>query len=88
MIPRHYDCGMTFKEFVIFCFKDLSSPAIEIALITAWSLWKARNELLWDDKQSTVSEICLAAAGLTLDCLESGKLLHEGPTLETTSCNH
>jgi hypothetical protein len=43
--------------------------------------------LIWDNKQSTVSEICSAAAGLTLDCLESGKLLHEGPTLENTFCN-
>jgi hypothetical protein len=40
-------------------------------------LWKARNDLQWDNKCSNVSEICLSAAGLAVDFLESGQLLNE-----------
>uniref|UniRef100_A0A2N9F2E6 Enoyl reductase (ER) domain-containing protein n=1 Tax=Fagus sylvatica TaxID=28930 RepID=A0A2N9F2E6_FAGSY len=76
-IPVHYDQSVTFTEFIVSCFKDLSSPAIEIALTTAWSLWKAQNDLQWDNKCSNVSEICLSAAGLAVDFLESGQLLNE-----------
>ncbi len=73
----HYDESIIFTEFIVSCFKDLSSPAIEIVLTTAWSLWKARNDLQWDNKCSNVSEICLLKAGLALDFLESGQLLNE-----------
>ena len=79
-IRAHYDERTTFKEFILSCFKDLASPAIEIVLTTAWSLWRARNALQWENKCSNVSEICLSAAGLALDFLESGQLLND------TSC--
>ena len=44
-IPVHYNESITFTEFIVSCFKDLLSPNIEIVLTTAWTLWKARNDL-------------------------------------------
>uniref|UniRef100_A0A2N9H4P0 Reverse transcriptase zinc-binding domain-containing protein n=1 Tax=Fagus sylvatica TaxID=28930 RepID=A0A2N9H4P0_FAGSY len=35
MIPRDYDVRITFKDFILACFKDLSSLVIEIVLTTA-----------------------------------------------------
>jgi hypothetical protein len=49
----------------------MSSPSLEIVLTTAWAIWKARNDLVWNDHLSLVSEICEIAAGTALDYLES-----------------
>jgi hypothetical protein len=73
MIPPSYQVNMPFTEFIFGCIDDLGSPALEITFTTAWALWKARNDLIWNAKNSTVSEICQYAAELAVDFLETRK---------------
>jgi hypothetical protein len=73
MIPPSYQVNMPFTEFISGCIDDLGSLALEITFTTAWALWKARNDLIWNAKNSTVSEICQYAAKLALDFLETRK---------------
>ena len=68
---------MSFFEFIASCITDLSSPGLEITFNTAWAIWKARNELVWNAHVTLVSELCQQAAGLALDFLESGSMFQE-----------
>jgi hypothetical protein len=50
---------MSFKGFLASCFViDLSSLAMEVAFTKEWAMWKAKNDLMWEEKVSTVSDIC------------------------------
>uniref|UniRef100_A0A2N9HU49 CCHC-type domain-containing protein n=1 Tax=Fagus sylvatica TaxID=28930 RepID=A0A2N9HU49_FAGSY len=59
------------------CITNLSSPGLEITLVTAWAIWKARNELVWNAHVTPVTELCQQAVGLALDFLESGSMFQE-----------
>ena len=50
MIPPSYHMNKPFTEFISGCIDDLGSPALEITFTTAWALWKARNDLVWNAK--------------------------------------
>uniref|UniRef100_A0A2N9F3X0 Reverse transcriptase domain-containing protein n=1 Tax=Fagus sylvatica TaxID=28930 RepID=A0A2N9F3X0_FAGSY len=50
---------------------DLQTPVIEIAFTTAWALWKARNETVWEAKVPGVDAICQEAVALASDFLEA-----------------
>uniref|UniRef100_A0A2N9F4S3 RNase H type-1 domain-containing protein n=1 Tax=Fagus sylvatica TaxID=28930 RepID=A0A2N9F4S3_FAGSY len=73
----HVHVQMSFSDFMASCISDLSSPGLEIIFNTAWAIWKARNELVWNAKVTPVSELCQQAAGVALDYLELGSLLQE-----------
>ena len=73
MIPPSYRVNMPFREFISGCIDDLGSSALEITFTTAWALWKAQNDLIWNAKNSTVSEIFQYAAELAVDFLETRK---------------
>ena len=53
---------------------SLISPLLqwEIFFTTAWSIWNARNDSIWEEKTPVVDEICQGAAVLALDFLETG----------------
>jgi hypothetical protein len=42
----HVQVHMSFSDFIDSCITNLSSPGLEITLVTAWAIWKARNELV------------------------------------------
>ena len=67
MILPSYHMNKPFTEFISGYIDDLGSPALEITFTTAWALWKAQNDLIWNAKNSTVLEICQYAAELALD---------------------
>ena len=73
----HVHVHMSFFDFMASCILDLSSPRLKIIFNTAWAIWKARNELVWNAKAIPVSELCQQAAGVALDYLELGFLLQE-----------
>ncbi len=50
---------------------DLQSPVLEIAFTTAWALWKARNESVWEAKIPVVDAICQEAVVLASDFLDA-----------------
>jgi hypothetical protein len=58
-LPVSYSPQMSFKGFLASCFViDLSSLAMEVAFTKEWAMWKAKNDLMWEEKVSTVSDIC------------------------------
>ena len=76
-IPVNFHDGLSFKEFIMGCVVELVSPGLEIVFSTAWAIWKARNEVVWNDHITPVSELCQQVAVLALDYIESGSLLKE-----------
>jgi hypothetical protein len=72
---------MSFTDFIDYCITDLASPSLEITFYTAWAIWKARNELVWNNHITPVAELCQQAAGLALDFLESNSMFKESFTL-------
>ena len=46
----------------------------------AWAIWKARNELVWNEHTTPVAELCQQAAGSALDFLESRSMHTESFT--------
>ena len=70
-LPLSFDVNWSFMEFITRCSLDLASPALEIAYTTAWVISKARNDLIWNDHLSTVSDICQQAAVQAIDYIES-----------------
>ena len=50
---------------------ELQTLVIEIAFTTAWALWKARNETVWEVKVPGVDAICQEAVALASDFLEA-----------------
>ena len=81
MLSSFQFCCMTFKEFIECCANELNSPSFEIVLTTAWTLWKAPNDLLWNERVTTVSDLCHQAATAALDYLETRQLLRESVPL-------
>jgi hypothetical protein len=73
----HVQVHMSFSDFIDSCITNLSSPGLEITLVTAWAIWKARNELVWNAHVTPVTELCQQAVGLALDFLESGSMFQE-----------
>jgi hypothetical protein len=76
-IPLNLHDGLSFKEFIMGYVSELMSPGLEIVFTTAWAIWRARNEVVWNDHITLVSELCQQAARLALDYIESGSLLKE-----------
>ena len=70
-IPSSVTVSQSFSELVAQCMVTLNSLSLEIVLTIAWAIWKARNDLVWNDHLSPVVEICEQATGSTLDNLES-----------------
>uniref|UniRef100_A0A2N9GBS2 Reverse transcriptase domain-containing protein n=1 Tax=Fagus sylvatica TaxID=28930 RepID=A0A2N9GBS2_FAGSY len=66
-LPAGVDAQMTFVDMLSCCLKKLSSPDVELVFTLAWMLWNARNELMWDGKHCSVSDICCRASGMALD---------------------
>jgi hypothetical protein len=52
------------------CLRELTSPDVELFFSTAWFLWCARNELVWEGKNSLVTDICCRASVLAFEFLE------------------
>ena len=65
-IPSSVAASQSLLELVTHCMASLTSPSLEIVLTTTWAIWKARNDLRWNDHLSPVSEICETAAGSAL----------------------
>uniref|UniRef100_A0A2N9H2E3 RNase H type-1 domain-containing protein n=1 Tax=Fagus sylvatica TaxID=28930 RepID=A0A2N9H2E3_FAGSY len=38
---------------------------------TAWGLWQARNSFFWEEKMSSVEDICQKSVGIAMDFLET-----------------
>ncbi len=76
-IPLNLHDGLSFKEFIMGYVSELMSPGLEIVFTTAWAIWRARNEVVWNDHITLVSELCQQAARLALEYIESGSLLKE-----------
>ncbi len=69
-LPSSCDARLPLWDFISICLRELSSPELEIVFVTMWSLWLARNNLIWDAKVPNVDDICHRATGLPLDFLE------------------
>jgi hypothetical protein len=65
------DIRLSFLEVMECCLKGLKSPEVEIIFNTAWMLWRARNELLWEETQSTVDDICCRGVTVAMEFLEN-----------------
>uniref|UniRef100_A0A2N9FK76 Reverse transcriptase domain-containing protein n=1 Tax=Fagus sylvatica TaxID=28930 RepID=A0A2N9FK76_FAGSY len=70
-LPRGVDIRLSFLEVMECCLKGLKSPEVEIIFNTAWMLWRARNELLWEETQSTVDDICCRGVTVAMEFLEN-----------------
>ncbi len=46
---------MSFSDFIDGCITDLACPSLEITFYTAWAIWKARNELMWNNHITPIS---------------------------------
>uniref|UniRef100_A0A2N9GTI7 RNase H type-1 domain-containing protein n=1 Tax=Fagus sylvatica TaxID=28930 RepID=A0A2N9GTI7_FAGSY len=64
---------------------------------TAWGLWQARNSFFWEEKMSSVEDICQKSVGIAMDFLETvlmfkrrgvgvGVLVRDSSCLVTTAC--
>ena len=73
-LPSSCDASLPSWDFISICLCELSSPELEIVFVTMWSLWIARNNLIWNAKVPNVDDICHRAGGLALDFLEHCKL--------------
>ena len=71
-LPESVDIRMSFLEIMECCLKALKTPEVEIIFNTAWMLWRARNELLWEGLPSNVEDICFRAAVGAVEYLEVG----------------
>ena len=71
---------MSFTDFIDCCLTDLASPSLEITFYTAWAIWKARNELVWNEHNTPVAELCQQTTGSDLDFLESRSMHKESFT--------
>jgi hypothetical protein len=69
--PAAFDVFMSFADFIHCCIQELQSPSLEIVFTTTWDLWNAQNEMFWDGRIITVTDLCQRAAVLYL---ESGSL--------------
>uniref|UniRef100_A0A2N9I6M1 CCHC-type domain-containing protein n=1 Tax=Fagus sylvatica TaxID=28930 RepID=A0A2N9I6M1_FAGSY len=70
-LPRGMDIRLSFLEIMECCLKGLKSPEVEIIFNTAWMLWRARNELLWEETQCTVDDICCRGVTVAMEFLEN-----------------
>jgi hypothetical protein len=80
-LPAGVDAQMTFVDMLSCCLKKLSSPDVELVFTLAWMLWNARNELMWDGKHCSVSDICCRASGMALDFNDYREGVHHGQQL-------
>ena len=71
---------MSFTDFIDCCTTDLTSPSLEITFYTAWAIWKARNELVWNEHNMPVAKLCQQATRSALDFLESRSMHKESFT--------
>ena len=71
-LPRGVDIRLSFLEVMECCLKGLKSPDVEIIFNTAWMLWRARNELMWEEKLSNVDDICCRGVTVAMEFLENG----------------
>ena len=69
-----YATNWSFVDLLVCFFKDLQFPLVEICITTAWSLWKARNEMIWEDKVSNAADVALRAAENAMNFLEVGNV--------------
>ena len=75
--PMHLHDGMPFKEVIWCCASDLVLPGLEIVFTTAWALWKARNDVIWNNHITPILELCQQATSTALDYIEVGLVLKE-----------
>uniref|UniRef100_A0A2N9GYZ1 Reverse transcriptase zinc-binding domain-containing protein n=1 Tax=Fagus sylvatica TaxID=28930 RepID=A0A2N9GYZ1_FAGSY len=75
--PAHLHASMSFKKVILCCVSDLISPGLEIVLTTAWAIWKARNDIIWNNHITPIFELCQQAASTALEYIESGLVLKE-----------
>jgi hypothetical protein len=73
-LPPIYATNLSFVDLLACLFKDLQFPLVEICITTAWSLWKARNEMIWEDKVSNAADVALRAAENAMNFLEAGNV--------------
>jgi hypothetical protein len=73
-LPPIYATNLSFVDLLACFFKDLQFPLVEICITTAWSLWKARNEMIWEDKVSNAADVALRAAENAMNFLEAGNV--------------
>jgi hypothetical protein len=62
-IPNVCGMDMTFCDLISHCILVLSHPNIEILFTTAWEIWNARNQHLWENKIPIVDDIWKRVAG-------------------------
>ena len=70
-IGAHLSALKSFTDVIGSFISDLHTSVLEIALTTAWSLWKARNESIWEAKTPVVDAIVHEAMSLASDFLDS-----------------
>ncbi len=59
--------GLGLLDFLATCMSEMSSPEVEIVFATAWVLWLARNEVVWEGTVVNVADICSRAVGIALE---------------------
>ena len=64
--------SFSFSEVISCSLRSLSTPSLEIMFTTAWGLWQAWNSFFWEEKMSSVEDICQKSAGIAMDFLEAG----------------
>jgi hypothetical protein len=69
-LPWSVDMRMAFGDFSDVCLRDMQSPDVELIFTTAWILWCARNELIWEGKVSIIFDICSRASAMAIEFLE------------------
>ena len=72
--------GSSLLDFLATCLRELSSPEVEIVFATAWVLWRARNEVVWDGKVVKVDDICSRAVTIAMDSV-SLRVAQVGPAI-------
>lgn len=74
--------GLSLMDFLATCLRELSSPEVEIVFATAWVLWSAHNEVVWDRKVVNVDDICSRAVGIALESIAQ-RVTHRDPVIPT-----
>ena len=53
-------------DFVALVFSNLEKSIVQLIFTTAWMIWNAQNELVWDQKHSSPTQITQRAAAYIL----------------------
>jgi hypothetical protein len=56
-IPSVYTVDISFWDFISHYIIDLSASLVVVLFTTVREIWNARNQLLWDNKNSIVDDI-------------------------------